>query len=67
MLTAKRKAAFAEYASVVDLGAAIGDLAAGNRSMVGVMMRIGMAAISVALAGVFSLPAAGAGATSGPI
>jgi hypothetical protein len=30
--------------------------------MVGVMMRIGMAAISVALAGVFSLPAAGAGA-----
>ena len=33
-----------------------------NRSMVGVMMRIGMAAISVALAGVFSLPAAGAGA-----
>jgi hypothetical protein len=45
---------------VVDLGAAIGDLAAGNSSMVGVMMRIGTAAIWVALAGVFSLPASGA-------
>jgi hypothetical protein len=41
----------------VDLGAPIGDLAAGNRSMVGAMMRIGTAAILVALAGVFSLPA----------
>jgi hypothetical protein len=46
----------------VDLGAAIGDLAAGNRSMVGVMMRIGTAATLVALAGFFSLPASGAGA-----
>ena len=45
---------------MVDLGAAIGDLAAGNRSMVGVMMRIGTAAILVALAGVFLLPASGA-------
>jgi hypothetical protein len=47
---------------VVDLGAAIGDLANGNSSMVGVMMRIGTAAIWVALAGVFSLPASGANA-----
>ena len=46
----------------VDLGAAIGDLAAGNSSMVGVMMRIGTAATLVALAGFFSLPASGAGA-----
>ena len=47
---------------MVDLGAAIGDFAAGNRSMVGVMMRIGTAATLVALAGVFSLPASWAGA-----
>jgi hypothetical protein len=46
----------------VDLGAAIGDLAVGNRSMVGAMMRIGTAAVLVALAGVFSLSASGANA-----
>ncbi len=44
---------------MVDLGTTIRDLAAGNSSMVGVMMRIGTAAIWVALAGVFSLPASG--------
>lgn len=52
----------AECASVVDLRAAIGDLAAGNRSMVGVMMRIGTAAIWLVLAGVLSLSAAEASA-----
>ena len=50
------------FKPTVDLGAAIGDLAAGNRSMVGVMMRFGTVATLVALAGVFSLPASGAGA-----
>jgi hypothetical protein len=47
---------------MVDLGAAIGDLAVGNGSMVGAMMRIGTAAVWVALAGVVSLPASGANA-----
>lgn len=47
---------------VVDLGAAIGDVAAVKRSMVGAMMRIGTAAIGIVLAGVFSLPATVAGA-----
>jgi hypothetical protein len=48
--------------ATVDLGAAIGDLAAGNGSMVDAMMRIGTAAILVALAGISLLPASGANA-----
>jgi hypothetical protein len=50
----------------VDLGAAIGDVAAGNRFMVGVMMRIRVAAISAAFAIVFALPTAPAGAQTSP-
>jgi hypothetical protein len=53
-------------APIVDLGAPIGDVAAGNRSMVGTMMRIGSVAISIAFAGAFSLSAAGAGAQTPP-
>ena len=53
-------------APAVDLGAPIGDVAAGKKSMVGTMMRIGTAAISIALAGAFSLSAAGAGAQTSP-
>jgi hypothetical protein len=49
----------------VDLGAAIGDVAAGNRFMVGVMMRIGTAAMA-AFAVVLALPAASAGAQTVP-
>jgi hypothetical protein len=44
----------------VDVGPAIGDVAVGNRFMVGVMMRIRTAAILVAFAGAYSLSAAGA-------
>jgi hypothetical protein len=50
----------------VDLGAAIGDVAAGNRFMVGVMVRIRIAAILTAFAIVFALPAASAGAQPAP-
>ena len=45
---------------MVDLGVAIGDLAAVAQVWVGVMMRIGMAALWVALAGALALPATGA-------
>jgi hypothetical protein len=45
---------------MVDLGVAIGDLAAVAQVWVGVMMRIGMATLWVALAGAFALPATGA-------
>ena len=53
-------------APAVDLGAPIGDVAAGKKSMVGTMMRIRTAAILIALAGAFSLSAAGAGAQASP-
>jgi hypothetical protein len=53
-------------ARAVDVGAAIGEVAAGNRFMVGAMMRIGTAAILAAIAGVFSLPATGASAQTAP-
>jgi hypothetical protein len=50
----------------VDLGAAIGDLAALEQVRVGVMMRIRTAALLAAFAGTFSLPAAGAVAQTAP-
>jgi hypothetical protein len=50
----------------VDDGAAIGDRRVHNRYGVGVMMRIGTAAIWLALAGALSLPAAGASAQTAP-
>jgi lipoprotein-anchoring transpeptidase ErfK/SrfK len=50
----------------VDVGAAIGDVAAHNRFMVGVMMRIRTAAILLAFAGTFGLPAAGTRAQTAP-
>jgi lipoprotein-anchoring transpeptidase ErfK/SrfK len=50
----------------VDVGAAIGDVAAHNRFMVGAMMRIRTAAMLVAFAGTFVLPAAGARAQTAP-
>ena len=57
----------AEYAApAVDVGAAIGDVAVGNRFMVGVMMRIRTAALWVAFAGAYSLSAAGASAQTAP-
>jgi hypothetical protein len=58
--------AFAGSAPAVDAGAAIGDVAAGNRFMVGVMMRIRTAAILVAFAGAASLPVAGTSAQTAP-
>ena len=50
----------------VDLGTAIGDVAAGNRFWVGVMVRIRTAAISAAFAIVFVLPAVSVGAQTAP-
>lgn len=53
-------------ACAVDVGAAIGDVAAGNWQMVGVMMRIRAVAILVAFAGACSLSAVGASAQTAP-
>jgi len=54
------------FKPTVDLGAAIGDVAAGNRFMVGVMVRIRTAAISAAFAIVLALPAVSARAQAAP-
>jgi hypothetical protein len=51
---------------MVDLGVAIGDLAAVGQVWVGVMMRIRTAALWVAFAGALALPAAEANAQTAP-
>jgi hypothetical protein len=51
---------------MVDLGVAIGDLAAVGQVWVGVMMRIRTAALWVAFAGALALLAAGANAQTAP-
>jgi hypothetical protein len=56
-----------ERAPAVDVRVAIGDVAAGNRLGVGVMVRIGTAAILVAFAGTFSVSATPGGAQTAPL
>ena|SRR6266480_3372138 len=53
-------------ALAVDVGAAIGDRTARKQLWVGVMKRIGMAAILLLFAGTFSLPGAAAAAQAAP-
>src|SRR6266849_4412977 len=64
----RRSASRFEYwtSRAVDVGAAIGDVAAVRQLWVGGMMRIRTAAILLFFAGVFSLPAAGVEAQTAP-